>query len=85
MLIASNCRQNYEADLLPFRFESTMRTERDFELPGLPIMRKGMRLLRQTIAANRFSIRAALKAIFSSDGVSLNMYSFCYCSNTLIM
>jgi len=38
--------------------------DRDFELPGLPMIRMGILFIKQTSDVNMFSIKAELKAIF---------------------
>lgn len=46
------------------KFESIILTDNDFELPGLPIIKIGILLFKQTIVANKFYIRAEFRAIF---------------------
>ncbi len=63
-MIAGNCLQNYDLEVYPLKFESIILTDNDFELPGLPIIKIGILLFKQTIVANKFYIRAELRAIF---------------------
>jgi len=49
---------------MPFKFESSIFMEMDFELPGFPIMRMGILFIKHMRVAKRFSIKAALYAIF---------------------
>jgi hypothetical protein len=59
-LIAGKFLQNYDYDSFPLRFESNILIEMDLELPGFPIMRIGILLMRQIRVEKRFYIKALL-------------------------
>jgi hypothetical protein len=71
IFISGNFLQNYFYELLPLKLEINILIESDLELPGLPMMRMGILFMMQTIEVKIFSIRAELKAMFSSGDFSL--------------
>jgi len=51
-------------ELSPLRLEFNILIDKDFELPGLPIIKIGILFITQTRDENTFSINAGLRAIF---------------------
>ena len=64
MLISSSLWQNLQGEFSPFKVEFSIFIERDFELPGWPIINIGILFMRQTKELKTFSIKAELYAIF---------------------
>ena len=62
--------QNYESEFSPFKLDTIVLIDNDFEFPGFPIIKIGILFIKQAKRVNIFSLREKLVAIFSlSDGI----------------
>jgi hypothetical protein len=70
ILIRGYFLQKVLCELYPLRLEQSIFMDSDFELPGFPIIKMGILFWMQTKLVNRLSIKAELKAIFSSGDLN---------------
>jgi len=59
--------QNLESEFKPLKFELIILMDKDFELPGLPMIRIGILFIKQTKVVKTFYLSEKLMAILSVD------------------
>lgn len=63
ILNSGNCWQKLDSEFKPLKLELIILIERDFELPGFPMIKMGILFIKHTKVVNTFYLSEKLIAI----------------------